>query len=427
MWLSKRSLLIYVALFLVAVVAANVILFNALPKPPRVEQPLSLAYTTADPPFERSLNALLMQPVVGGNQLEFLRDGEEIYPAMIDAINSAQHSITFETYEFWGENSARPLVEALARAAERGVQVHAVMDYIGSTQADQEKFERMDEAGVDWVRWREPRWYLLARFNHRTHRKLLVVDGQIGFIGGANIADAWLPVDGRTAYRDYHFRVEGPVVAQLQAAFAETWLDAVGVYLEGDAYFPELPAVGETSAQVVNSAPREGRHRIRKLFLYALAAAEEQVTASTAYFYPDADFLDAITAAAERGVKVRILVPGESIDQGYLRHASVNRWGPMLEAGVEIYEYQPSMFHAKLISIDDRWASIGSANLDNRSFRINDEANLNVYDSDFAIELRMVIEEELEQAKLYDVERWENRSWYRKVYGWVGMIIGAYL
>lgn len=424
--LLRRTLTIAFALLLVLGLG-NVLIFNALPKPPRLTEPVTVDYGAGDAGFRRTMTAMLQQPITAGNDIALLRDGEAIYAAMIEAIGRAERSVTFETYEFWGAASAGVLTDALVEAAERGVRVHALPDYVGSVLADADKFARMESAGVEVIRWREPSWYRLARFNHRTHRKLLVIDGREGFIGGANIADPWLPDDDGQAYRDNHFHVRGPVVASMQAAFAESWLDASGTWLHGDAYFPALPKEGDVAAQIVNSAPREGRHRVRPMFLYAIAAAEERITAATAYFYPDAAFLDALQAAAERGVEVHILVPGDRIDQGYLRHASVNRWQPMLEAGVSLYEYQPSMYHSKLMSIDDAWASIGSANLDNRSFRINDEANLNVYDEAFSRAVRELIEEDIAQAEAYSVEQWRDRAWHKRAFGMLGHIIGPHL
>ncbi len=423
----RKWLLAVAAVLTGALVVGNVMLFNALPKPKRLQDPLTLEYGTGDPQFVRTLRAVLQQPIVAGNRIDLLIDGEEIYAAKLDAIAEAEYSITYETYEFWGEKSAGELADALIAAAERGVRVHALIDFVGSVLASGDKFTRMEEAGIEVIRWREPSWYHISRFNHRTHRKLLMVDGRVGFTGGANNADNWLKESDNTPYRDNHFRLQGPIVAQMQAAFYETWLDAKGEMLHGDAYFPELEEAGELHAQVINSAPREGRHRIRKLFLYALAAAEEHVTICTAYFYPDVDFLDALASAAERGVQIRILVPGDSIDQGYLRHASVNRWRPMLEAGVELYEYQPAMMHSKLMSIDDRWASLGSSNLDNRSFRFNDEANINVYDAGFARQIRELIEGDLKNAERYTLEQWQERAWHKRLIGWVSAIIGIYL
>lgn len=422
-----RAITLLISATILALIVGNIALFNALPKPKRVSQQVVLDHGTSDSQFRRSMSLLLQDPVVEGNRIELLRDGPAIYDAMVEAIERAEHSITFETYEFWGEASAGRLADALVDAAERGVSVHALPDFVGSVKADKAKFDRMSDAGVEVIRWRKPSWYQLSRFNHRTHRKLLIIDGRIGFIGGANIANDWLPDNGDDAYRDNHFRVRGPVVGAMQAAFMENWLDASGKFLTDYRYFPELEFQGDYAAQLVNSAPREGRHRVRMMLLYAIAAAEESITASTAYFYPDADFIDALQEAAERGVNVRILVPGDSIGKGYLRQASINQWEPILLAGVEIHEYQPSMYHSKLITIDDAWASIGSANLDNRSFRINDEANINVYDADFARIIRELIEEDMAEAKQYSLADWRDRPWYKRLYGQIGKLVGPHL
>ena len=419
--------LVGVGLLLILMLIGNIVLLNALPTPVRLVEPLVFGYGIDDPRFRRTLGLIQARPVVGGNRIEVLRDGDSIFSSMLEAVQAAEHSVTFETYEFWGEASAGAMSEALAAAAERGVAVHAILDFVGSRLAASEKFERMEAAGVEVVRWRRPSWYQLPWLNHRTHRKLLITDGRVGFIGGANKADDWLATDETPAYRDNHFRLEGPVVGHLQAAFSEIWLDAEGTLLLGDAYYPELEEVGALPVQLVSSLPQAGRHRIRKQFMYAIAAAREQIWIGTAYFYPDGAFLDALVAASERGVAVNILVPGEKIDQGFVRHASANRWGPLLQAGVRIFEYQPSMYHSKLISIDDSWASVGSSNLDNRSFRINDEANINVFDADFARGIRQLIEDDLPRALEIDLESWEQRAWWKRAVGWFGSLIGAHL
>lgn len=425
-----RQARVITCLFITAIILAmvgSIALFNAMPKPARAVEPVMVDHSAGDAQFRRSMGLLLQSPVLEGNRIELLRDGPAIYDAMVAAVERAEHSITFETFEFWGEASAGRLVDALAAAAKRGVAVHALPDFVGSVPADPTKFDRLKDAGVEVIRWRKPSWYHIARFNYRTHRKLLIIDGREGFIGGANIADDWLAVGDEPALRDNHFRITGPVVGTMQGAFMETWLDASGELLTDDRYFPELEPRGDTAAQLVNSSPREGRHRMRMMLLHGIAAARESITASTAYFYPDAEFLVALEEAAERGVRVRILVPGGSIDQGYLRQASVNRWQPMLEAGVEIYEYQPAMYHSKLISIDDAWASVGSTNLDNRSFRINDEANINFYSAESARAIRELIEEDIEKSKRYSLADWEGRSWYKRLYGRIGMLVGAHL
>jgi len=410
----------------VALIIGNIIAFNALPVPKRMSDGLELDYGVRDPQFRQTLKGLLHNPIVPGNDAEVLTDGEAIFAAMVEAIDEAEHSVTFETYEFFGERAAGALAEALSRAAGRGVEVRALVDFIGSTRASQSKFDLMEEAGVKLERYRAPKWYKLDSINYRTHRKILVVDGRVGFIGGANIADPWLADGDGPGYRDHHFRLRGPIVAGLQGTFAENWLNASGVLLEGDRFFPSLEPEGELSMQVVKSAPHEGRKRVRGTLLYALAAAQEEFTASTAYFYPDVAFLEALKLAVDRGVRVRILMPGGSMDKGFVRHASINRWRDILEAGVELYEYQPSMYHAKLISVDDYWSTFGSTNLDNRSFRINDEANVAVWGEPFAVFIRELVEQDLQQAERFTLQDWEDRPMNKRLLGWVAGLFGAH-
>ncbi len=277
------------------------------------------------------------------------------------------------------------------------------------------------------IRWRQPSWYQLSRLNHRTHRKLVIIDGQVGFIGGANMTDNWLghPDDG--AYRDNHFRVEGPVVDHLQQAFMDNLVAATGKPLFGEPYFGVAEPAGALKAQVVVSTPREGKHRVRKLKLMSIAAAREHIRLGTAYFYPDGVLIKALIDARERGVEVDLLVPGETIDKPFVRLASKSHWKGMLEAGVRIHEYEKSMFHAKLTIIDDQFVSIGSTNLDNRSFRINDEANLNVLDQGFAEMMIEVFERDLEHTRLYDLDRWHDRSRLDRFRGLMGRLLGPHL
>lgn len=314
---KTRILLVSVAvLTLIVTAAGTALLANAIPKPMRVAESISVDPGLDTESFRNFESLLLNSPATSGNRIELLENGEEIFPAMLEAIDNAEVSVTFETFEYWGEEIGGAFADALARAAGRGVAVHAVFDYIGSTGADTEHFDRMIEAGVEKVRWRKPSWYQLARFNHRTHRKLLVVDGRLGFTGGANIADAWAGNPASGGYRDNHYRLEGPVVGQLQAAFLKNWLNATNRLLVGDAYFPDLEPAGTTNMRVVNSSPREGTHRIRLMLLLAFAAAENHIRIATPYFYPDDMVMESLLAARNRGVEMDLLLAGEKLDKG---------------------------------------------------------------------------------------------------------------
>lgn len=428
MSLKSRAWLIVFAVAAVFLTAASFLTyFNAVPQPMRVAEPLSFVPAVDSDEFRHLQSVLLGSAATPGNRIEIFENGEEIFPAKLAAIDSATRSITFETYEYWGEEIGGAFAEALARAAERGVAVHAIFDYVGSVMAGAEKFDRMNEAGVEVVRWRKPSWYQLSRFNHRTHRKLLIVDGTVGFTGGANVADAWKghPDDG--GYRDNHYRMKGPVVAHLQNAFMQNWLNARNQLLHTTEYLPRLEEAGELDVKIVNSSPREGTHRIRLMLLLAIAGARDSIRLATPYFYSDDMIMDALLDARQRGVSVDILLPSPEFYSTAIREASKNRWDTLLEAGVRIHEYQQSKYHAKLYIVDEFWVSIGSSNLDNRSFRLNDETNAIVMNHAFAATLVSQFERDLEHAERYDLESWGERPWHRRLLGWLTMSIGWHI
>ena len=410
-----------------ATVVSFLVFLNAVPQPMRVAEPLVSVPAVESEEFQHLQSVVLGSSGNAGSRIEILENGEEIYPAKLEAIESATRSITFETYEYWGEEIGGAFAEALAGAAERGVSVHAIFDYVGSVQAGRDKFDRMEEAGVNVVRWRQPSWYQLSRFNYRTHRKLLVVDGMVGFTGGANVADPWKGNPDEGGYRDNHYRLEGPVVAHLQNAFMQNWLNARNELLHTTEYFPLLEEVGDLSIKVVNSSPREGTHRVRLMLLLAIAGARDSIRLATPYFYPDDMIMDALLDARERGVSVDILLPSAEHYSTAVREASKNRWGKLLEANVRIHEYQPSKYHAKLYIVDDYWISIGSSNLDNRSFRLNDETNAVIMNRELAATLVAQFERDLEQTETYDLEKWGERPWTRRLVGWLTMTVGWHL
>ncbi|WP_445000602.1 phospholipase D-like domain-containing protein [Halomonas mongoliensis] len=415
------------AIAVLATIVSVLAILNAVPVPKRVAEPVGEFPAIDSDEFRHLQSALLGSAATPGNRVDILENGEEIYAAKLEAIAQATESITFETFEFWGEEVGGAFAQALADAAERGVAVHAIFDYVGSVQADRDKYRQMEEAGVEVVRWREPSWYQLSRFNSRTHRKLLVVDGSLGFTGGANVGDAWQGNPESGGYRDNHYRFEGPVVAQLQNAFLLNWLNATGQLLVTTRYFPVLEAQGELDAKVINSSPREGTHRIRMMLLLAMAGARDHIRLATPYFYPDEMIMEALLEARERGVEVDLLLPAEVHYSTAFREASRNRWGPLLESGVRIHEYQPTKYHAKLYLVDDKWVSIGSANLDNRSFRLNDETNVILMNHDLAATLTAQFDRDLEQARAYELDAWEKRSLPRRLLGWLTMTIGWHL
>jgi cardiolipin synthase len=279
------------------------------------------------------------------------------------------------------------------------------------------------------VRFYHPlRWYNLARMNNRTHRKLLVVDGRIGFTGGVGIADPWSG-DALDAehWRDSHYRLEGPAVAQMQAAFLDNWIKTTGKVLQGPEYFPQLQPAGDALAQVFTSSPSGGGDSMQLMYLLAVTAAQPRIDLSAAYFVPDELRRRALRQALARGVKLRISGPGAITDVEVARRASRADWGELLQAGAEIYEYQPAMFHCKMMLVDSQLASVGSTNFDNRSFRLNDEANLNVYDADFVREQEAVFEADLRKSRRITYEQWQHRPRLEQVAEQVSSFLSSQL
>ncbi len=412
------------ALFLIG----SILFFNATPKEIRVTEQIQVTYSITDPEFRRVSGIIAGRQWVDGNHIEILARGKDVFASMLEDINRAEKSITKETFMFYGDETADPVAEALAEAARRNVSVHLVMDYVGSVLASGEKLETMRDAGVDVERWRKPSWYQIARFNHRTHRKLLVVDGRTAYTGGVNTADPWLPDIDDGGYKDYHLRITGPIVHEIQGAFSENWVSSRGELLVGETYYPQPDTTGTIPMQVTSSNPREGQIRVRKMLLHAIASANESIRIGSAYFFPDKEFLDALVDAAERGVDITILTPGEKIDQNYVRRASHTLWGDLMKAGIRMYEYQQAMYHAKLMIVDDYFVTIGSTNFDNRSFRLNDEANVNILDRAFAEKMAVEFENDLLNSLRIELEEWQNRPLRHKIHGWLtAKTIGAYL
>ncbi|HEX6317760.1 MAG TPA: phospholipase D-like domain-containing protein, partial [Burkholderiales bacterium] len=266
-------------------------------------------------------------------------------------------------------------------------------------------------------RYNPLRWHSIVSMNNRTHRKILVVDGRVGYTGGVGIADEWRGnAQDQDHWRDTHFRLEGPAVAQMQAAFMENWIEITGKVLHGEAYFPELPKAGKHLAQVFVASPGGGGESMQLMYLLSIAAAQRTLRLSAAYFVPDDTEVRTMVAALRRGVKVQIIMPGHHIDSEIVRRASRASWGELLRAGAELYEYQPTMYHCKVMIVDERWVSVGSTNFDTRSFSTNDEVNLNVYDREFALAQAKVFEEDLQRSRRVSLEEWERRPWTEKVW-----------
>ena len=284
----------------------------------------------------------------------------------------------------------------------------------------------MQDAGVEVERYHPIRWYQLDRVNRRTHRKILVVDGRLGFTGGVGIGDEWTgDAQDPQHWRDAHYRVEGPAVAQLQASFMDNWLKTQAKVLHGEEYFPALEPAGDMKGQMFRSSPREGSASVRLMYLLAIAAAREEILIGNAYFVPDDLARDELVAAARRGVRIRIVVPGRHNDADLVRRASRGRWGELLAAGAEIYEYQPTMYHCKIFVVDRLLVSVGSTNLDNRSFRLNDEANLNVLDRAFAESQAQVVTDDAAKGRQMTLAQWRRRPRRERLADWLSGLLRA--
>ena len=397
-------------------VLVTVILLNLSSGEKKIQQRIEPLYSVAEPQFRRSMGSLLGPPLVDGNVVTPLRNGHQIFPAMLEAIRGAQQTITFETFIYWTGSIGREFAEALSERAKAGVKVHVLLDWVGSRRMNADLLELMENSGVEIRRYHPPRWYSISRLNNRTHRKLLVVDGTVGFTGGVGIADQWLgDAEDKEHWRDSHFRLRGPAVLQMQAAFLDNWMKATGHVLHGAEYFPESSVVGDVTAQMFRSDPGEGSESVRLMYLLSIASARESLRIAAAYFVPDDLSIATIVGARKRGVMVQIIVPGPYIDTETTRKASRARWGKLLEAGVEIYEYQPTMYHCKVMIVDALWTTVGSTNFDNRSFRLNDEANLNVFDREFAASQIADFEMDLQRSRRVTLEEWQRRPWREKL------------
>ena len=382
----------------------------------KLERKIEHRYGICDPQFRLEMSVMLGRSISRGNRALALQNGVEIFPAMLEAIRAATTSITFETFIYWSGEIGREFTEALSERAREGIAVNVLLDWVGSMRMEQKLLDRMEDAGVRLHRYRPLKWYKVHRLNNRTHRKLLVVDGKVGFTGGVGIADHW---QGRgqdpSHWRDSHYRLEGPVVAQLQAAFNDNWIKTTGELLNGADYFPELEPSGDMHAHLFIASPAGGSESMHLMYLMAIAAAEHSIDLAASYFVPDELLIEALIAATNRGVQVRIVLPGPHIDSEVVRIASKKEWGPLLDAGMKIYVYQRTMLHTKLLIIDREFISVGSTNFDMRSLRLNDEASLNLYDRNFAEELTEVFEADLRPTVDYTYAMWKKRPLRQKI------------
>lgn len=378
--------------------------------------------------FLRTTENLLGPGFVSGNLVIALQNGDEIFPAMLEAIRSAKESINFESYIYISGEIGNRFVEALSERARAGVKVRLLIDWAGSEKIADEMIETMKAAGVDVKFFHPLAWYTITRMNNRTHRKILVVDGRTGFTGGVGIADQWLGnADSPAHWRDSHFKVTGPVVGQLQAAFADNWTSTSPEVLHDEKVFPKIAPAGPSKGQVFKSAPREGAASAQMMYLLAISAARREILLQNAYFVPGKIARKVLLEARARGVKIKVIVPGPVMDSESARHASRYHCGELLENGIEIFEYQPTMYHVKAMIVDASLVSVGSTNFDDRSFRLNSEANLNILDPVFAEKMRKTFEADLARSRQVSLQEWKDRPAKEKVLSWLASLIANQL
>ena len=369
------------------------------------------------PDFLRALEALTGAPVTEGNDLRVLTNGDEIFPVVLETIAAASKTLNLLTFVYWRGEIAVQVAEAVSERSRAGVRCSVLLDAFGAARMDAGLVEAMQDAGVRVEYFRPIKPHSITKADHRTHRKVIVADGSVGMTGGVGIAEEWTGnAQDPDHWRDTHVRVSGPVVRALQGAFLENWLEATGELLAGDGYLPELDPVADGAPmQVVVSGPGVNHTNTEAMYFLAIASARHTIQMTTAYFAPRPMFVEALRAAARRGVDVQIIVPGPHIDKHVVRSAGRAVYAPLLEAGVSIYEYQPTMLHAKTLVIDGRWCSIGSANFDNRSFALNDEATLCVQSTRVTDQLAHAFENDREVSLQIQESSWTWRSPHHRI------------
>jgi cardiolipin synthase len=406
----------------VCTVLALLFYLNWSSQGPSVRKPVSPAYAVDDPVFMRTVESFLGQSWTQGNVVRPLQNGDEIFPAMLSAIRMAELSINFETFIYWTGDIAIEFSEALAERARNGIEVRVLLDGVGASTMDKDLVTNMREAGAIVEFFRPVNWYHLDHINNRTHRKLLIVDGIIAFTGGVGIGDEWQGnAEDPLHWRDSHFEFRGPVVAQMQGGFIDHWIESYGEVLTGDSFFPALESVGNSTAQAFNSRGGDGG-TMRTLFLLAIASAREKIYIGTPYFVPDDLLLETLLEAHRRGVEIEIMTSGRNSDSRMTQGVSRVIWGDLLEAGTRFWLFDPTLYHTKVLVVDDYFVSVGSTNFDNRSFLHNDENNVNVMDRAFAAEIIEQFESDKKRSHQITLEEWRNRPWKERLMEWWGML-----
>ena len=363
-------------------------------------------------------------PMVPGNRLDILNNGDEFFPAMLADIERAEFSITIEAYIYWAGEIGLTFARALADRAQQGVRVKILLDAVGSSDIGDEIVQQLEKSGCQ-IAWYNPiHWYTLGRLNQRTHRKSLIIDGRVGYTGGAGIADSWLGhAQDADHWRDIQIRLEGPAVTPLQTGFSQNWLETTRELISGPLYYPLPERAGDVSLLTIISTPVTGASTARILYYLSIAAARSSILIANPYFVPDPAALDTLIDAKERGVDVRIMVAGQRDGNWLSRNNAIRLYGRLLEAGVEILEYDITLLHHKTMVVDGIWSTIGTTNFDSRSFAHNEENNVCVYDREIARELTAIFEDDVKHCVRIELASWRRRGWFQKLQEFIAALL----
>jgi cardiolipin synthase len=367
-----------------------------------------------------SLAGLTHSTLETGNGIEVLQNGVMFFPALFRDIAAARESVHIESFIWYDGKIARELAQLLAKKARDGVEVRVLVDASGGRQLKGDVKEMLESAGVKVAHFHPLRISNLGRLNNRDHRKLMIIDGRIGYIGGFCIADEWLGnAENKKQYRDTGLRVTGPAVHRLQAAFAENWIEETGEIPAGEKYFPKVAPAGASTTHVAYTSPDGSVSSVQILYYLAINSARKEILIQNPYLLPDREAIAALADAVRRGVDVRIMVPSDdSTDSAIVQHASHHHFGTLLERGVRIYEYDRTLLHQKVIVVDGVWSCVGSTNFDDRSFQLNDEVSMGVIDPAVAAKLRSAFQADLRHTRERKFDEWRERGlWHQFVDG----------
>jgi cardiolipin synthase len=425
-WLGVALLTLHLGHWAVAAVSGilSFVFYHTSPVSHPAIRALVPVFGTKSENFRATIAGVTGTPLVEGNRVAIFQNGDEFYPQMLAAIESAQLSITMEQYIFWDGQVGRRFAEAFAEKAREGIPVKLLLDAVGSANLGRDIFRILEAGGCELAWFRPIHWYTISRANHRNHRKSLIVDGCIAFTGGAGFADHWLgEARDQSEWRDTQVKVEGPGVLSQQSGFAQNWLESTGEILSGPKFFPQVQPAGEVQVQTILSSPLGGGSAAGTMYLIALQCATDYLYIANPYFIPDTRTIAMLSAACDRQVVVKLLLSGEHNDTWWARQNSLRLYGRLLKAGVEIHEFEPTMLHQKTMVVDGEWATIGTTNFDNRSFSLNEETNVCFHDPALVDQLRLSFLDDLTRSHPAVLTDWQRRGLWQRSKEWFASLI----